>query len=139
MDSQTGKRTKVLKLFCCGVNAFRSNYHRTFLSFFKNIWTYFGVVLTSHSASLTETLSVHKLISRGITTFAAAINYSNAPKYLGAKLTRTNSNQTDGSLDCQLCNAGIGPLTGNDGASARSIKPRAEARRVPAAKQWELT
>ena len=69
-------------------------------------------------------------MSRGITAFAAEINYSNASKYLGAKLTRTNSNQIDGSLNCQLRNAGTNPLIGNDVASARFMKPCAQARRV---------
>lgn len=139
MDFQTEKHSKMPQLFCCGVNAFRSNYHRTFLSFFKNTFTSFGVVVISHFASLTEILSVHKPISRGITAFAAEINYSKVPRYLGAKFTLIHSNQTAGSLHCQLHNAGISPLTGNDGASARSIKPRDQARRVPAVKSVGIT
>lgn len=70
-------------------------------------------------------------MSRGINTFVAEINYSSVPRYLGAKLTRTNSNQIDGSLYCQLRNAGTDPLTGNDVASARLMKPCTQARRVP--------
>lgn len=68
---------------------------------------------------------------RGINAFAAEINYSNVPRYLGTKLTRTNSNQNDGSFHCQLRNAGINSLTGNGVTSARFMKSCTQARRVP--------
>ncbi len=76
---------------------------------------------------------------RGINAFAAEINYSNTPKYLGTKLTRTNSNQIDGSLNCQLRNAGINPLTCNDVTSARLMKSCAQARHVPTANPVGIT
>ncbi len=69
-------------------------------------------------------------MSCGINAFAAEISYSNVPRYLGTKLTRTNSNQIDGSLHCQLHNAGIYPLTGNDVASALFMKSCAQDRHV---------
>ena len=56
---------------------------------------------------------------RGINAFAAEISYSNVSRYLGTKLTRTNSNQIYGNLHCQLRNAGIKPLIGNGVAGAQ--------------------
>lgn len=67
---------------------------------------------------------------RGINPFAAEIIYSNVPKYLGIKLTRTNSNLIDGSLHCQLRNAGTKPLTGNGVTGARFMKSCAQERHV---------
>ena len=78
-------------------------------------------------------------MSRSITTFAAETNYSNVLRYLGTKLTRTNSNQIDGSLHCQLRNAGTNPLTGNDVTCARLIKPCAQARHVHAVNPVRIT
>ena len=97
---------------------------------------------TQNSVSKTQInllQTVHKLISCGINAFFVEINYSNVPRYLGTKLTRTNSNQIDGSLHCQLRYAGTNPLTGNDVASARLMKSCASDRHVPTANPVGIT
>ena len=70
-----------------------------------------------HFAGLTGTLSVLKPISRSIDAIVAKINYSNAPRYAGAKLARIHSYLTDGSGHCQLRISGIYPFTHDDVAS----------------------
>lgn len=68
----------------------------------------------------------------GISASVAELNYTGAPRFLGAKSTIIYSNLTTGSLSFQLRNAGSNPLTDNDVTYARHIKPRVQARHVPA-------
>ena len=128
---QTGKRSKVLKLFRGDATTFESSFCRTFLSFLNNTVTFFGILAHRHSAIFIVPLPIYELMFFGTASSGAECRDIDALRNLGAKLTIIYSNLIIGNLNCQLQNAGSNLLTDNDVAYARYIKPRSQARPVP--------